>query len=358
MSRIEPSMGQSGKHMEPLEGRRLFASPQAVSMYADNRGEVQITFDQPLDKTTVTPRSVFMFLPGADGAFATADDVKIPGRVKLITGGRRVWFRPDNAVPFPAGSTYAFTIKSKTVRSAAGERIDGEWNGAGFRSGDNIPGGDVMILGKRDKGLNPTARISTGVGNIDVRLFLDKTPANAINFMTYMDDASYDNIVIQRNLPGFVWQTGGYKVSPANELLEVTAKTPVINEAGATNAFRGTISLARPNDGDPATDDRGSNEFFLNLADNRGTPPNGLDFQNGGFTEFGEVLGAGGLAVMDAISAFPTIDGDPTRNPGVFDNLAVQNSSVTLEQASQNPQGSLVIIRRIALRNKVVQWVV
>jgi cyclophilin family peptidyl-prolyl cis-trans isomerase len=358
MSRIASSMGQSGKHMESLEGRRLFASPQVVSMYADNRGEVQVTFDQPLDKTTTTPRSVFMFLPGTDGVLATADDVKIPGRVKLITGGRRVWFRPDAAVPFPAGSTYAFTIKSKTVRSAAGERIDGEWNGGGIRSGDGVPGGDVMILGKRDKGLNPTARVSTGVGNIDVRLFLDKTPANAINFLTYADDGSYDNTVVQRSLPGFIWQTGGYKVTPDNQFVGITPKTPVINEASPTNAVRGTISLARPNDGDPATDDRGTNQFFFNLADNRGTPPSGLDFQNGGFTEFGEITGAGGLAVMDQIAAFPTIDGDPQETPGIFDNLAVQNSSVTVEQASTNPQATLVLIRRIALRNKVVQWVV
>jgi len=359
MSRIASSMGQSGKHMEPLEGRRLFASPQVVSMYADNRGEVQITFDQQLNATTVSTRSVFMFLPGNDGAFLTADDVKITGRVKLITGGRRVWFRPAESVPFPAGSAYAFTIKSKTVRSAAGERIDGEWNGAGVRSGDGVAGGDVMILGKRDKGLNPTARISTGVGNIDVRLFLDKTPANAVNFLTYADDGSYDNTVIQRNLPGFIWQTGGYKVTPANQFVGITPKTPVINEPGPTNAVRGTISLARPDDPQlPADQDRGTNQFFFNLADNRGTPPNGLDFQNGGFTEFGEVTGPAGLAVMDQIAAFPTIDGDPQDNPGVFDNLAVQNAQVTLEQASQNPQGTLVIIRRIALRNKIVQWVV
>ena len=357
MSRITSSV-RSGKHMEPLEGRRLFASPQVVSMYADNRGEVQITFDQQLNPTTVSTRSVFMFLPGPDGQFITADDIKITGRVKLITGGRRVWFRPAEPVPFAAGSTYALTIKSKTVRSAAGERIDGEWNGAGQRSGDGVPGGDVMILGKRDKGLNPTARISTGVGNIDVRLFLDKTPANAVNFMTYMDDGSYDNIIIQRSIPTFIWQTGGFKVNASNQLVRVPSKTPVINEAAATSALRGTISLARPNDGNPATDDRGSNQFFLNLADNRGTPPSGLDFQNGGFTEFGEITGPGGLAVMDQIAAFPTIDGDPDENPGELDDLAVQNSSITVEQAAQNPQGTMVVIRRIALRNKIVQWVV
>jgi len=354
MSRIASSMGRSGKHVERLEGRQLFASPQAVAMYADNRGEVQITFDQQLDPATVSTRSVFMFLPGADGAFLTADDIKITGRVKLITGGRRVWFRPAVTVPFPAGSSYAFTIKSKTVKSLAGERIDGEWNGAGFKSGNGIAGGDVMILGKKDKGLNPTARFSTQVGNIDVRLLIDKTPFNAVNFLTYADDGSYDNTVIQRNLPGFIWQTGGYRVSPTNQFEQIASKTPVVNEPGPTTATRGTLSLARPDDQNPATDDRGTNQFFLNLVNNESN----LGSQNGGFTEFGEVTSPSGLAVMDAIAAFPTIDGDPDQTPGIFDDLAVQDSTKTLQNALDNPQGTLVTIRRVAVRNKIVQWVV
>lgn len=354
MSRKQSSCRRSGKFIEQLESRQLFASPQAVSMYADNRGEVQITFDQKLDPTTVNTRSVFMFLPGTDGAFATADDIKITGRVKLITGGRRVWFRPANKVPFPAGSTYAFTIKSKTVKSISGERIDGEWNGAGFKSGNGIAGGDVMILGKRDKSLNPIARLSTLAGNIDVRLFLDQTPQNAANFMSYADDGSYDNTVNQRNLPGFIWQTGGYRVTDTNQFEAIPAKTPVINEPAPTQATRGTISLARPDDGNAQTDDRGTNQFFFNLVNNEAN----LGSQNGGFTEFGEVTSASGLAVMDAMAAFPTIDGDPQQNPGVFDNLAVQNSSKTLNDAVTDPQGTLVTIRRIAIRDKIVQWVV
>src|SRR5690349_20033572 len=100
-----------------------------------------------------------------------------------------------------------------------------------------------------------------------------------------------------------------------------------MNEAGPTQATRGTISLARPDDpAKPADQDRGTNQFFFNLVNNESN----LGSQNGGFTEFGEVTSAAGLAVMDAMSAFPTIDGDPLQNPGVFDDLAVQNSSKTL----------------------------
>ncbi len=353
MSWITSSV-QSGKHMEPLETRRLFASPVVEVMYADNRGEVQIKFDQPLNPATVNTRSVFVFLPGPDNEFLTADDVKVTGRVKLITGGQRVWFRPAEEVPFAPGSAYAFIIKASRVRSAAGERIDGEFNGIGTPSGDGTPGGDVALLSHRDKGVNTRARFSTQVGNIDVELFGDQTPANVANFLSYANDGSYDNTVVQRNLPGFIWQTGGYKVSPTNQFEEISAKTPVINEPSPTQATRGTISLARPDDGNPATDDRGTNQFFFNLVNNESN----LGSQNGGFTEFGEVTGTGGLAAMDALAGFPTIDGDPDRNPGIFDNLAVQNSSKTLNDAVTDPQGTLVIIRRVAIRNKIVQWVV
>jgi cyclophilin family peptidyl-prolyl cis-trans isomerase len=343
---------QSGKHMEQLESRRLFASPVAVVAFADNRGEVQIKFDQPLRASTVNTRSVMMFLPGADNEFLTADDVKVNGRVRLITGGQRVWFQPNEEVPFPPGSRFAFVIKASRVRSAAGERIDGEWNGAGVPSGDGVAGGHFAIISSRDKGTNPRARFSTQVGNIDVELFGDQTPANVNNFLSYANEGSYDNTVIQRNLPNFIWQTGGYRVSESNTFDEIPSKTPVINEPSPTQATRGTISLARPDDNNPATDDRGTNQFFFNLVNNESN----LGSQNGGFTEFGEVMSPAGLAAMDNISQFPTIDGDPNDTPGVFDDLAVQNSNVTLEDVDADPGASLVLIRRVAVRNKIAEW--
>ena len=351
MSPITSSL-QSGKHMEPLESRRLFASPVAVVAFADNRGEVQIKFDQPLRESTVNTRSVMMFLPGADGAFLTADDVKVNGRVRLITGGQRVWFQPNEEVPFAPGSRFAFVIKASRVRSAAGERIDGEWNGAGVPSGDGVPGGHFAIISSKDKGTNTRARFSTQVGNIDVELFGDQTPANVANFLSYANEGSYDNTVIQRNLPGFIWQTGGFRVSESNTFDEIPSKTPVINEPSPTQATRGTISLARPNDNNPATDDRGTNQFFFNLVDNESN----LGSQNGGFTEFGEVMNPAGLTAMDNISQFPTIDGDPNDTPGVLDDLAVQNSNVTLEDVDADPAATLVLIRRVAVRNKITEW--
>src|SRR5687768_29456 len=195
--------------VERLESRQLFAAPQATSVFADNRGEVQITFNQPLDPLTVNTRSVFVHLAGADDVFGTADDAKITGRVKLTTGNRRIFYRPAEKVPFIAGSSYSIKVSGKLVKSATGERIDGEFNGPGIATGNGTAGGDFLVLSKRDKSLVPTARFSTIAGNFDVRLFGDKTPANVSNFLSYANEGLYDNTFNQRSLPGFIWQTGG-----------------------------------------------------------------------------------------------------------------------------------------------------
>src|SRR5687767_14672901 len=96
--------------VEPMEKRLLMAAPRATSIQTDNRGEVTVTFDTPLDPTTVKSTNVQMYTPGADGIFATADDVRIHGIIRLKTGNRRIWFRPREKVPFAAGSTYSFKV--------------------------------------------------------------------------------------------------------------------------------------------------------------------------------------------------------------------------------------------------------
>ena len=52
---------------------------------------------------------------------------------------------------------------------------------------------------------------------------------NAVNFLTYTDDGSYDNTVIQRSIPGFIWQTGGYGVTPENTFEGIPTKTPAVS---------------------------------------------------------------------------------------------------------------------------------
>ena len=53
--------------LETLEHRVLFVAPHPTNIIADNRGEVIIQMDQPLDPSTVKGRNIQMQTAGPDG---------------------------------------------------------------------------------------------------------------------------------------------------------------------------------------------------------------------------------------------------------------------------------------------------
>jgi len=194
---------------ERLEGRTFFAgAPQVVSVVTDRRGQVDITFNAPLDPATVTTRSVLLLTTGPDGAFQTGDEQKILGRPRLSAGNTRIVFRPNTKVPMLAGTTYSVKVSGRLVLGADGQRIDGEFNGSGFTSGNGTGGGAFLIVPRRNKS-NLVGRFTTSLGYMDVNLFLTQTPKNVSNFISYADDGSWDYTIVQRQIPGFIWQGGG-----------------------------------------------------------------------------------------------------------------------------------------------------
>jgi cyclophilin family peptidyl-prolyl cis-trans isomerase len=348
--------------IENLE-RRALMHAQATSIITDNRGEVQITFNAALDPSTVNSRSVFVFTPGADGVNGTADDVKVDGIVRLKTSNRRVWFRPRTAVPFTAGTTYMVKLNSTRMKGADGHRIDGEWNGAGVQTGDGTAGGDLIFISKRDKGAVPVARLSTVLGNIDVNLDTVNPPITYANFLHYANGGLWDYDVIHRSATSngtpFVIQGGGFGVDiTTNDLTKIPTVAPIKNEPKTSNT-RGTIAMAKTSNPDSAT-----SQWFFNESDNTF-----LDDPNnsGGFTVFGQVKNAGGLAVMDAIGGLPTkvladAQHDPQGvtdkfpdNTSAFDETPVLNSNTT--PSTLNPLSDLTLVRRIAILNKNVAFV-
>jgi cyclophilin family peptidyl-prolyl cis-trans isomerase len=178
------------------------------------------------------------------------------------------------------------------------------------------------------------AKMVTPFGEIVVTLDGQHAPQTVANFLHYINEGRYfgtDPIDTSRTMTffhrsaasggvPFVIQGGGFlsNLNPNGsgnvQPHEVAPFPAVPNEPFLSNK-RGTIAMAKLG-GDPNS---ATCQFFINMNDNGGTPPNGLDFQNGGFTAFGHVVG-GGMSVADMIAALPKFNGG-----GAFTELPVRD---------------------------------
>lgn len=169
----------------------------------------------------------------------------------------------------------------------------------------------ALLLAAPYAAATTTVRLATTLGTIDVLLYDDAAPRTVANFLAYVASDAYRNSFIHRSVPGFVIQGGGFVWDDATaNVKNVASRGNLVNEFSlARSNKRGTIAMAKLG-GDP---DSATSQWFINLADNSAN----LDFQNGGFTVFGEVS-ASSMAVVDAIAALPRVNaGSP------FDSLPV-----------------------------------
>ena len=149
---------------------------------------------------------------------------------------------------------------------------------------------------------NPTAVISTSLGDITVELYRDRAPVSVENFLQYAKEGFYEGTVFHRVIPGFMIQGGG--LTP--DLTEKPTRPPIRNEA--TNKLghvRGTLGMARTQALRSAT-----SQFFINVADNRAKLDHkGYAPEDFGYAVFGRVLS--GLDVCDRIAAVATHQAGP-----------------------------------------------
>ena len=159
-----------------------------------------------------------------------------------------------------------------------------------------------------------TARFHTNLGDIDVILNPSAAPSTVANFINYVNKGAYTNTVFHRSVPGFIIQSGGYALTNHN-LVSIPQDATVKNEYSISNT-RGTIAMAKlGSDPNSAT-----NQWFFNLSDSNAS---NLNFKNGGFTVFGKIADAAGLAVMDKIATVPVPNPGPLLTP--FDQIPLQN---------------------------------
>lgn len=169
----------------------------------------------------------------------------------------------------------------------------------------------------------------TNLGDIEVSLLPGTAPATVANFLSYMNKGAYDNTIFHRSVRGFIIQAGGYKWD-GSRATEIPQDPPVRNEFGLSN-IRGTIAMAKLGDNPNSA----TNQWFFNLGDNSAN----LNNQNGGFTVFGRISSAAGLAIMDKIAAVPVPSG-VLASP--FDQIPLQDYT-----GGDVKEANLIIVRSI-----------
>ena len=138
---------------------------------------------------------------------------------------------------------------------------------------------------------NPTVRMVTNKGNIEITLNQDKAPKSVENFLQYANSNYYNGTVFHRIIKGFMIQGGGF----TKDLQRKPTKAEIPNEAfnGLKNE-RGTIAMARTSMPHSATA-----QFFINTVNNHSLNHTGKSMRGWGYTVFGKVTK--GMEIVDSI---------------------------------------------------------
>src|SRR5690554_2574585 len=139
-------------------------------------------------------------------------------------------------------------------------------------------------------------KLHTNHGVITLKLFADKAPETAANFIQYVKDGHYDNTIFHRVISNFMIQGGGFDTDMQQKSTRATIKNEANN--GLSNK-KGTIAMARTMEPHSA-----SAQFFINVQDNDFLDHTAPTTQGWGYTVFGEVVD--GMDVVEAIKGVAT----------------------------------------------------
>ena len=143
---------------------------------------------------------------------------------------------------------------------------------------------------------NTRVKLVTNKGDIVLELDGQKAPVTTENFLNYVKDGFYTNVVFHRVIPNFMIQGGGFE--PGMNQKDTNA--PIKNEAdnGLKND-KYTIAMARTQDPHSA-----SAQFFINTNNNDFLNFTAPTTQGWGYAVIGKV--DGGTEVVDAIEKVQT----------------------------------------------------
>lgn len=201
-------------------------------------------------------------------------------------------------------------------------RVDwvGEYN-LGIRTAAGRPLGSLRV-NVSDK---PHVTMVTNRGTIVIELELLQARATVENFLNYVNDGFYRNVVFHRVIAGEVAQAGGFRpttVTNETGLVAVTnVRAPIVLESNVgLKHLRGTIGMAR----EAATPNSATSQFFFNLKDN--PQFDHQDDTNRGLAVFGRIVQ--GLDVMDTI-------GNATTRFDLRNGLGKTVTEVSITSATQ-----------------------
>ncbi|MCD6512891.1 MAG: peptidylprolyl isomerase [Thermoplasmata archaeon] len=147
--------------------------------------------------------------------------------------------------------------------------------------------------------------LETGMGVIKIKVYDDKVPVTASNFLKLVKSGFYDGLIFHRIVRNFVIQAGAfypngtYKPSPYGPIkLEINKELK--HDDGA-------VGMARGNDKDSAT-----SQFYICVGDHHN-----LD---GGYAVFGKVIEG-----MDVVRAIDYLDPEHTISKSLGPNIALSN---------------------------------
>ena len=150
---------------------------------------------------------------------------------------------------------------------------------------------------------NPTATISTHLGEIELELFADDAPRTVENFVTLASDGFYDGLVFHRVIPDFMIQTGcpsGTGTGGPGYTFE--------DEFNDHKIVRGALAMAN------AGPNTNGSQFFLVTIPEAG-------WLDGKHTVFGQITE--GMDVVDKIEGKPTDGRDKPTQDVRIESLAI-----------------------------------
>ncbi len=168
----------------------------------------------------------------------------------------------------------------------------------------------------------PQVQINTNLGSFTVELYPKKAPQTVANFLQYVNDGFYQDIIFHRLIGGYIAQAGRYNEDLEEK--EPTYNAVVIESDNGLSNLRGTLAMARERE-----PNSGTSQFFINLADNKALDFHSHTRRGSGYTVFGKII-----AGADILETLNKLDNEPQEGFKYMPSQNVVIQSMTVEEGA------------------------